>query len=120
GLPDDGPPWPANVREVPADEVPALDVDVVLFQHHREWEARHELLSRQQLAGPRVFVEHDPPFAGSPTDSRHPAAEDPGVLLVHVTPYNALMWDAGGLATATIQHGVPDLGALWTGELDRG
>ncbi|UGS35778.1 glycosyltransferase [Capillimicrobium parvum] len=119
GLPRDGPPWPANVREVDAGEVRDLDVDVVLFQHHREWDARHELLSPAQLAGPRVFVEHDPPFHGSPTDTRHPV-DDPDVLLVHVTPYNALMWDSGPLRTVTIQHGVPDLGALWTGELDRG
>lgn len=119
GLPTDGPPWPANVREVDADDVPELDVDVVLFQHHREWDERHALLSAGQLAGPRVFVEHDPPFQGSPTDTRHPV-DDPDVLLVHVTPYNALMWDAGPLETVTIQHGVPDLGPLWTGELDRG
>ena len=30
------------------------------------------------------------------------------------------MWDSGPLRTVTIEHGVPDLGALWTGELDRG
>jgi glycosyltransferase involved in cell wall biosynthesis len=119
GLPDDGPPWPANVREVPADEVAALDVDVVLFQHHDEWAARRELLSPAQLEGPTVFVEHDPPFRGSPTDSRHPAA---GAVtrLVHVTAYNALMWDSGDAPTTTIAHGVPDLGARWSGELERG
>jgi hypothetical protein len=119
GLPADAPPWPANVREVPAGWVSQLDVDVVLFQHHREWDARAELLSPRQLAGPRVFVEHDPPFAGSPTDTRHPV-DDPDVTIVHVTPYNALMWDTGDVPTATIQHGVPDLGPLWTGELERG
>jgi hypothetical protein len=119
GLPDDGPPWPANVREVEADAVGELDVDVVLFQHHHEWEQRHELLSEPQLTGPRVFVEHDPPLQGSPTDTRHPV-DDPDVLLVHVTPYNALMWDSGPLDTVTIQHGVTDLGPLYTGELERG
>jgi glycosyltransferase involved in cell wall biosynthesis len=119
GLPGDGPPWPANAREVDAAAVPDLDVDVVLFQHHDEWAARRRLLSAAQLAGPRVFVEHDPPFAGSPTDTRHPV-DDPAVRLVHVTPYNALMWDAPGIRTVTIDHGVPDLGARWTGELERG
>jgi glycosyltransferase involved in cell wall biosynthesis len=120
GLPDDGPPWPAHAREVDADALAALDVDVVLFQHRRQWDERHRLLSPEQLAGPCVFVEHDPPFAGSPTDTRHPVADDPGTLLVHVTGYNALMWDAGEAATTVIAHGVPDLGARWTGELDRG
>jgi glycosyltransferase involved in cell wall biosynthesis len=120
GLPDDGPPWPANVREVDAADLAQTEVDVVLFQHHAEWDARHELLSPAQLAGPRVFVEHDPPFRGPVTDARHPATEDPGVTLVHVTAYNALMWDSGELRTAVIDHGVPDLGARWTGELPRG
>lgn len=122
GLPTDGPPWPANVREVPIEDVPSTPVDVVLFQHHDQWCQRADLLSPEQLAGPLVFVEHDPPFHGPPTDQRHPVAEDPepGVTLVHVTPYNALMWDAGDVPTATIQHGVPDHGPLWTGELERG
>ncbi len=119
GLPDDGPPWPPNAREVDADEVPALDIDVVLFQHHDEWAARERLLSPRQLAGPRVFLEHDPPFRGPPTDSRHPV-DDPAVTLVHVTAYNALMWDVGAQPTVTIAHGVPDLGHRWTGELARG
>jgi len=120
GLPADGPPWPPNVREVPADAVRDLDLDVVVLQHRRNWERdQHEILSDAQRAGPRIHVEHDPPFAGPPTDSRHPV-DDPGVLLVHVTPYNALMWDSGDVPTRVIQHGVPDRGALWTGELERG
>lgn len=119
GLPTDGPPWPPNVREIPAEDVPGADVDVVLFQHRRQWDERERLLSPEQLAGPRVFVEHDPPFTGPPTEMRHPVG-DPAVTLVHVTPYNALMWDAGDAPTVTIDHGVPDLGARWTGGLDRG
>src|SRR5439155_11322323 len=118
GLPADGPPWPPNVREVPADAVRDLDLDVVVLQHRRNWERdQHEILSDAQRAGPRIHVEHDPPFAGPPTDSRHPV-DDPGVLLVHVTPYNALMWDSGDVPTRVIQHGVTDRGALWTGELE--
>src|SRR5690242_12248948 len=46
GLPTDGPPWPSNVREVPAGEVRDLDLDVVVFQHRRNWEVdQHEILS---------------------------------------------------------------------------
>ena len=119
GLPEDGPPWPANVREAPLADVPDVAVDVVVFQHRREWEARHATLGADQLAGPRIFVEHDPPWSGPATDERHPV-DDPGVLLVHVTAYNALMWDAPGVPTQTIAHGVEDLGARWTGELERG
>lgn len=120
GLPTDGPPWPANAREVPIEAVRDADVDVVLFQHRLEWGQRADLLSPAQLAGPKVFVEHDPPFEGPATDTSHPATEDATVTLVHVTPYNALMWDSGANPTSTIRHGVPDHGHRWTGALDRG
>src|SRR5690606_4327570 len=40
-----------------------------------------------------------------PTDMRHPV-DDPGILLVHVTPFNALMWDCGSTPTRIVEHGV--------------
>lgn len=125
GLPDDGPPWPGHVREVDADALDTVAADVVLFQHHDEWRARDRLLTRPLQEAAQVFLEHDPPFRGSPTDSLHPAAraDDGGAppdALVHVTAYNALMWDSGSVPAVTIAHGVPDLGARWTGELARG
>jgi glycosyltransferase involved in cell wall biosynthesis len=113
-------PWPANVVAVPADEVADLDVDVVVFQSARHWlEDQHELLSPAQRRLPRIFLEHDPP-RGSPTDTRHPV-DDPDVLVVHVTPFNRLMWDNGPVPTAVIEHGVA-LGddVRWTGEVERG
>jgi hypothetical protein len=112
--------WPANVREVPAAEVAATDVDVVLFQSHQQWLFdRHELLSPRQRAGPRVFLEHDPPRE-SPTDTRHPV-DDRSVVIVHCTPFNQLMWDCGDVPTTVVEHGVAvpaDVRA--TGELARG
>ena len=47
--------------------------------------------------------------------------DDPDTLLVHVTPFNALMWDSGRTPTRVIEHGVfvPD-DARYSGELDRG
>src|SRR6185503_5728880 len=39
--------------------------------------------------------------------------------LVHVTHFNALMWDSGRAPTTVIEHGVVDPGPLWTGELAR-
>ena len=114
------PDWPANVVEVPAEDVPGLPVDCVVFQSHRTWtDDQWRLLSGEQRAGPRVFVEHDPP-RDSPTDTRHPV-DDAGVLLVHVTPFNDLMWDGGRTPTRVIDHGVPvPERPRWTGELDRG
>lgn len=43
------------------------------------------------------------------------------MLIVHVTPFNRLMWDSGRSRTAVIEHGVvvPDH-ARYTGELERG
>jgi hypothetical protein len=112
--------WPDNVHEVPAEEVRDLDVDVVLTQSHRNWfEDRGAILSPAQLELPHVHIEHDPPRT-SPTDARHPI-DDPAVLVVHVTPFNRLMWDSGRCPTRVIEHGVrvPDT-AQYTGELERG
>lgn len=61
-------------------------------------------LSDAQRALPTLFVEHDPPRE-HPTDTLHPV-QDPNVLLVHVTPFNALMWDNGVTPTRVIEHGV--------------
>lgn len=113
--------WPDNVHEVPADEVRDGDYDVVLTQSLRNWQVdRHEILSAEQLRDlPRVHLEHDPPKAW-PNEAQHPV-QDPDALLVHVTPFNALMWDSGTMPTAVIDHGVvvPE-GLAWTGRLDRG
>lgn len=109
-----------NFVEVPAEEISNTPLDVVLFQSHRNWEEdRFEILSeKQQRDAPRVFVEHDPP-RGTPTDTQHPV-DDPDTLLVHVTHFNDLMWDSRRTPTTVVDHGVPDTGARWTGELDRG
>jgi glycosyltransferase involved in cell wall biosynthesis len=109
--------WPDNVLEVPAEQVRELDIDVVLTQHRRNWESdRHELLADRVDALPRVHVEHDPP-ARWPNDARHPV-QDEATTLVHVTPFNELMWDSGITPTRVVDHGVrvPDL--AWTGERD--
>lgn len=112
--------WPTDrVHEVPEDDVRDLDVDLVLFQHARNWrEDGPRILSDAQLRGPRIYVEHDPPWADA-TETRHPV-DDPDVLLVHVTAFNALMWDNGRTPTSVIEHGVVDPGVRWTGELERG
>jgi hypothetical protein len=113
-------PWPDNVREVAVADVPALDLDCVLFQSRRNYlEDQFEILSPAQRRRPRVYLEHDPPREHA-TDTRH-VVDDPDVLLVHVTAFNALMWDSGRTPTRVIDHGVvvPD-GVRYTGELDRG
>ncbi|QCU49372.1 glycosyltransferase family 4 protein [Burkholderia pseudomallei] len=98
-------PWGENVREVPYECVPDAEFDCVLYQHHRHYaHDREHLLSAAQRVLPAIFVEHDPPRE-HPTDTCHPV-QNPNVLLVHVTPFNALMWDSGVTPTRVIEHGV--------------
>ncbi len=109
----------ANLHEVPVEDVADLEIDVVLTQSVRNWTVdRHEILSTEQLALPRIHLEHDPP-QGHPTDTRHPV-DDPDAFLVHVTAFNQLMWDSGQTPTTVIEHGVSDSGIRVTGELARG
>jgi hypothetical protein len=112
--------WPDNLHEVPDDEVKHLSLDAVLFQARRHYlEDQFTLLSPEQRRLPRLYLEHDPPRE-HPTDTRHPV-DDPDVLLVHVTHFNALMWDKGRTPTRVIEHGVvipPDV--HYTGTLPRG
>ncbi|HEU6450644.1 MAG TPA: glycosyltransferase [Gemmatimonadaceae bacterium] len=113
-------PWPDNLHEVPADELHELDVDCVLYQSAVHYlKDGPELLSDEQLSLPAIYLEHDPPRE-HPTDTRHPV-DDSSVLLVHVTPFNALMWDSGNTPTRVIEHGVtiPE-DARYSGELARG
>lgn len=113
-------PFPDRVRDVPAEAVPDLDFDAVLYQTRRNFEVDGpEILSDRQRRLPRIYLEHDPPRA-HPTDTRH-GSDDPDGLLVHVTPFNALMWDDGRTPSRVIEHGVfvPD-GVHYTGEFDRG
>ncbi|RQR34316.1 MULTISPECIES: glycosyltransferase [unclassified Burkholderia] len=113
-------PWGGNVHEVPVECVRDTEFDCVLYQHHRHYEHdRMRLLSDAQRMLPALFVEHDPPRE-HPTDTLHPV-QDPNVLLVHVTPFNALMWDNGVTPTRVIEHGVllPD-GIEYRGTLPKG
>lgn len=108
--------WPDNVVEVPADQVRDLELDLVLTQSRRTWERdRHELLGGRVQELPAVHLEHDPP-RGWPNDALHPV-QDERALLVHVTPFNELMWDNGVTPTRVVDHGVvvPD-DLPWTGE----
>jgi hypothetical protein len=119
GLPAGGFPWPDNLHEVPADELDRLSFDCLLFQSRPQWEVdRFRLLTHVQRRLPRIYLEHDPPRQ-HPTDTRH-FVDDPDALLVHVTPFNQLMWDNGRTPTRVIDHGVMvPPGVTYSGEIDR-
>lgn len=111
--------WPTSTRDVPARELADTPVDVVVLQHPREI-ALTELWTGRRPGRdlPAVYVEHNTPRDVVP-DTRHPVADRDDIVLVHVTHFNALMWDSGQAPTVVIEHGVPDPGHRYTGELDR-
>jgi glycosyltransferase involved in cell wall biosynthesis len=113
-------PWGGNVHDMPVDQVREHEFDCILFQDDPQYlKDQYLYLTPAQRNLPRIYLEHDPP-RDHPTDMPHPV-DDPGTLLVHVTPFNALMWDAGRTPTRVIEHGVivPE-GVHWHGELERG
>ncbi|HLO93885.1 MAG TPA: glycosyltransferase family 4 protein [Burkholderiaceae bacterium] len=113
-------PWGDNVHDAPVEALHALRLDAVLYQSRQAWdEDRLRWLSAAQQALPRIVLEHDPPQQ-HPTDTVH-WADDPDTLLVHVTPFNALMWDPGRCPVRVVEHGVKPLDAtVWQGGLERG
>ncbi|MEZ5102041.1 MAG: glycosyltransferase family 4 protein [Thermoleophilia bacterium] len=120
GVPRDGNhAFGPNVVEVPAGAVRRERVDCVLYQHRDGWERdRFDLLSPRQRRLPAIYLEHDPP-RGSPFEEPHPV-DDPDTLLVHVTPFNALAWDAGRTPTRVVEHGVDVPEVRASCELERG
>jgi hypothetical protein len=113
-------PWGENVHEVDAGEVASHEFDCVLYQHRQHYEHdRFAFLSEAQRALPRIYLEHDPPME-NPYEQRH-WAQDPALLLVHVTPFNQLMWDSGITPSAVVEHGVlVPRDVRYTGTIERG
>ena len=113
-------PWGDNVIDMPVSEVKDAQFDCILFQDdHQYLEDQYLYLSEAQRQLPKIYLEHDPPRE-HPTDMPHPV-DDPAVLLVHVTPFNALMWDSGRTPTRIVEHGViVPKDVAYRGELARG
>jgi hypothetical protein len=111
---------PPYVREVPAEEVRRLRLDLIIYQTPKNLtEDAEEILSPEQRRLPSIYLEHNTPKP-SAVDTRHPV-DDPNILLAHVTHYNQLMWDNGRTPTRVIEHSVaisPD--AIYRGERPRG
>jgi hypothetical protein len=109
-------PWGSNVFEVSEESLREQTFDVVLYQSRDAWDGdRHTLLSETQRRLPSVYLEHDPPQE-HPTETVHWAA-GPATLIVHVTHFNALMWNNGASTVRVIEHGVKLLEeARWRGD----
>jgi len=124
-LPDRGPDgrgrartwdWPASAREVPAELLAAERPDVVVLQRPHEAALLEEWTGlRAGVDVPAVYVEHNaPPEHAARTV--HPLAERTDVPVVHVTAFNAVMWDNGRAPVTVVEHGVLDPGHRYTGE----
>jgi hypothetical protein len=130
-LPDRGPDgvgiartydWPRDrVTELPPAALADEPFDAVILQRPHELEhlAEDWLGRRPGRDLPAIYVEHNAP-QGRIAEMRHPAADRDDLLLVHVTHFNALFWDAGATPTRVIEHGIVDPGHRYSGELPRG
>jgi hypothetical protein len=111
--------WPASVVEITAEQCAQADIDVVVLQRPQELVE----LAPRWLGGrrpgrdlPAVYLEHSAP-QGQINELRHLVVDRADLMLVHVTHFNDLFWDAGSTRTRVIEHGVIDPGYRYTGEL---
>ncbi|MCH6471702.1 glycosyltransferase [Sinomonas terrae] len=120
GLGRGGRDWP-NTAEVPLEELASIadTLDAVVLQRPDEAKRVHELTGlRPGTDLPAVYLEHNIPKGAVP-ETRHPLADQGEIPIVHVTHFNALMWDSGKAPAYVVEHGVVDPGLCYTGELER-
>ena len=123
-LPDRGPdgrgrartfPWPGSVVEVTPEQLADEEIDAVVLQRPHEVELTERWTGRRPGRDlPAVHVEHNTP-RGDVDDWRHPLADRSDIPVVHVTHFNAAMWDTGAAPTRVVEHGIPDPGYRWSG-----
>lgn len=117
GLGRAGRDWPEAVREVDLATLDADAVDAVVLQRPEEIDEVARVLGRTPGVDlPAVFVEHNTPKGNFP-NIPHPLADQALIPVVHVTYFNRLAWDNGSAPTIVVEHGIPDPGHLYTGEL---
>ena len=114
----DGWVWP-RARAIPLADLRHEDIDVAVLQRREEIALLERFAGRRPARDiPAVYLEHNAPQARI-ADMRHPAAGRDDLTVVHVTHFNDLFWDCGTTATRVIEHGIPDPGERYTGELPR-
>jgi hypothetical protein len=111
--------WPASAIELTPAELADTDVDLVVLQRPQELRLASAWLRRVPGRDvPAVYVEHNTPRGDVP-DTVHPMGDRDDIVLVHVTHFNDLFWNAGGTRRAVIEHGVPEPQATYDGALAR-
>jgi glycosyltransferase involved in cell wall biosynthesis len=128
-LPDRGPDglgraqtydWPDSVVEVTPEQAQRQPIDVMVLQRPVELERLAEEWTGRRPGRdvPVVYLEHNTP-QGRIAEMRHLVADRDDVTLVHVTHFNALMWNSGHAPTKVIEHGIVDPGYRYSGDLPR-
>lgn len=111
--------WSPSAVEITAAALADVHVDVVVLQRPHELELTEQWLRRRPgREVPAVYVEHNTPRSDVP-NTRHLMADRSDIPVVHVTPFNELFWDCGRAPTLVIEHGIPDPGYRYTGEVPR-
>lgn len=110
--------WPPGAREVSPEQLRDEPVDVVILQRVHEIDLVRSWTRREPGVDlPAVFLEHDAP-PGHAAGTPHPLADQRRIPVVHVTHFNAVMWDCGQAPVTVVEHGVPDPGYRYSGERD--
>jgi hypothetical protein len=105
--------------ELAPDRIRAARPDIVVLQRNEDLQLLQDWTGlRAGVDLPALRVEHDTP-RGDVDGWRHPLASQSRIPVVHVTHFNAAMWDCGRAPVHVVEHGVVDPGPLWTGELPR-
>jgi hypothetical protein len=108
-----------RARAVAVRSLRQFDFDLVVLQRPEEPALVEQLTGRVPGRDvPAVYLEHNTP-GPSAFATRHPLGDQREIPIVHVTHFNRLFWDNGEAPTAVVEHGVPDPGPLYTGELPR-
>jgi glycosyltransferase involved in cell wall biosynthesis len=108
--------WPDSAREVTPEELRDTGVDAVVLQRVHEIDLVRSWTRREPGVDlPAVYLEHDAP-PGHAATTPHPLSDQTRIPVVHVTHFNALMWDSGRAPVSVVEHGVPDPGYRYTGE----
>jgi glycosyltransferase involved in cell wall biosynthesis len=110
-------PWPDSAREVRLATLDPDSVDAVVLQRPEEAAEVARVLGR--LPGkelPAAYLEHNAPRGDVPNAIHH-LGDQQSIPVVHVTHFNELFWDNGSAPTLVIEHGIPDPGHAYTGEI---
>jgi hypothetical protein len=109
--------WPDSVAERSPRQLRHDPIDAVILQRPHEIAlTRHWTGRRPGIDIPAIYLEHNAPEP-HPVNSRHMLADRSDIPIVHVTHFNQLYWNSGRAPTAVIEHGIPDPGERYTGEL---